>query len=158
MEELLWKHGRDILTSPGMERERSIPQHGYVNCFDHSVAVALLSVWIAARLGLHMDMRSLVRGALLHDYFLYNWRVPDPAHRLHGFCHGRLAMENAERDFGLNPVEADIIRRHMFPLTPIPPCYCESAVVCCADKLCAMREMASGLRLWLLRGLPGKVR
>ena len=34
----------------------------------------------------------------------------------------------------------------------------ESAVVCCADKLCAMREMASGLRLWLLRGLPGKVR
>ena len=51
MEELLWKHGRDILTSPGMERERSIPQHGYVNCFDHSVAVALLSVWIAARLG-----------------------------------------------------------------------------------------------------------
>ena len=84
MEELLWKHGRDILTSPGMERERSIPQHGYVNCFDHSVAVALLSVWIAARLGLHIDMRSLVRGALLHDYFLYNWRVPDPAHRLHG--------------------------------------------------------------------------
>ena len=120
--------------------------------------MALLSVWIAARLGLHIDMRSLVRGALLHDYFLYNWRVPDPAHRLHGFCHGRLAMENAERDFGLNPVEADIIRRHMFPLTPIPPCYWESAVVCCADKLCAMREMASGLRLWLLRGLPGKVR
>ena len=98
MEELLWKHGRDILTSPGMERERSIPQHGCVNCFDHSVAVALLSVWIAARLGLHIDMRSLVRGALLHDYFLYNWRVPDPAHRLHGFCHGRLAMENGILD------------------------------------------------------------
>ena len=56
MEELLWKHGRDILTSPGMERERSIPQHGYVNCFDHSVRRTGCTVFVMA--GWRWRMRS----------------------------------------------------------------------------------------------------
>ena len=142
MEELLWKHGRDILTSPGMERERSIPQHGYVNCFDHSVAVALLSVWIAARLGLHIDMRSLVRGALLHDYFLYDWHEKDRSHSWHGFRHPATALKNARNDFELTRVEEDIISRHMFPLTLRPPMCKEAWIVCAADKYCALRETA----------------
>ena len=87
-----------------------------------------------------------MRGALLHDYFLYNWREHNDDHKLHGFYHARKAMENAERDFGLNPVEANIIHRHMFPLNPMPPKYKESVVVTCADKICATREVWSCVR------------
>ena len=85
-----------------------------------------------------VDWRSLVRGALLHDYFLYNWREHNGDHKLHGFYHARKAMENAERDFGLNPIEANIIHRHMFPLNPTPPKYRESVVVTCADKILSL--------------------
>ncbi len=143
--QLLWAYGGDILRAPRMALERGIPQHGGVSCYDHSVGVALLSLWLARYLRLRLDRRSLVRGALLHDYFLYDWHVPDPSHRLHGFYHARRALENAARDFALNRVEADIIRRHMFPLTPVPPRCREGVVVCCADKLCAVRETVLGL-------------
>ena len=64
-----------------------------MTCFDHSLAVAYLSLWIVLRLGLRLDLRSLVRGALLHDYFLYDWHEKDASHRWHGFHHARRALE-----------------------------------------------------------------
>lgn len=143
--QLLWKYGTDILTAPGMEIERQIPQHGTTSCFLHSVAVAYVSLLLARRLHWKLDERSLVRGALLHDYFLYDWHVPDDSHRLHGFRHARRALDNARREFSLNPVETDIIVKHMFPLNLTPPRCRESAVVCCADKICAVLEVAAAL-------------
>ena len=140
-EEMLWEYGGDILRSPTMDQERTIPQHGSTTCYDHSVAVTLCSIRLAQKWGWDVDWRSLVRGALLHDYFLYNWREHNRDHKLRGFCHARKAMENAQRDFGLNPLEANIIHRHMFPLNPTPPKYKESVVVTCADKICATREV-----------------
>ena len=157
-EEMLWEYGGDILRSPTMAHERTIPQHGSTTCYDHSVAVTLCSIRLARKWGWDVDWRSLVRGALLHDYFLYNWREHNGDHKLHGFYHARKAMENAERDFGLNPSEANIIHRHMFPLNPTPPKYRESVVVTCADKICATREVwdcvrnASSRRLRALLG------
>ena len=67
-QEMLWEYGGDILRSPTMAREREIPQHGSTTCFDHSVAVALCSIRLARKWGWDVDWRSLVRGALLHDY------------------------------------------------------------------------------------------
>ena len=141
--QLLWKYGNDILTAPGMEIERQIPQHGETSCYLHSVAVAYVSLLLVRRLHLHLDERSLVRGALLHDYFLYDWHVPDASHRRHGFRHARRVLENARQEFELNPVEMDIILKHMFPLNLAPPACQESAVVCCADKICAVLEVVA---------------
>jgi uncharacterized protein len=81
-----------------------------------------------------------VRGALLHDYFLYDWHVPAPEHNLHGFSHAGAALKNAKRDFEINRLEQDIIEKHMFPLNIRPPKYRESIIVCLADKLCATKE------------------
>ena len=47
---------------------------------------------------------------------------------------------NADRDFGLNEIEKDIISKHMFPLTFMPPRYRESVLVTLADKWCAICE------------------
>ena len=87
-----------------------------------------------------MDEASLVKGALLHDYFLYDWHENDASHRLHGFRHPGTALRNATRDYALNQREKNTIARHMFPLTPIPPQCREAWLVCLADKWCAMEE------------------
>ena len=55
-----------------MQIERVCYQHGVVTTFAHSIRVACLAVWIADRLRLwhRVDLHSLIRAALLHDYFL----------------------------------------------------------------------------------------
>ena len=133
-------HGQDILTSPGMRLQRQHMQHGRVSVFEHSLAVALMCVKLSRALRLRVNERALVRGALLHDYFLYDWHEPDPSHRWHGFFHPQTALKNAERDFSVGDTERDMIAHHMFPLVPRPPRCRESALLCLADKLCALRE------------------
>lgn len=122
---------------------REFVQHGDVSVYEHVVAVAVESCRMAdalARHGIAVDRPSLVRGALLHDYFLYDWHDPDPSHRLHGFRHPFFALHNAEDDFTLGERERNIIARHMFPLVPVPPTCREAWIVCGADKLVALRE------------------
>lgn len=141
---ILLKHGADILFSPNMQSEKQFLQHGKVSVFTHSVAAACTCIRIArilrVRLGIRLNERALIRGALLHDYFLYDWHIPDRSHRLHGFFHARRAFENASRDFALGEIERDMILRHMFPLNLIPPACPESMILCAADKLCALGE------------------
>lgn len=132
-------HGSDILSSEKMLSEKNFIQHGNISCFEHSVNVAETSLVIARFLSIRIDEKSLVRGALLHDYFLYDWHKSDK--RLHGFYHPGYALKNADRDFVLNAIERNIIKRHMFPLTFFPPRYRESWIVCIADKLCALQEI-----------------
>ena len=123
-----------------LSRLKGYAQHGRFSVYEHSVRVAALSLRIAAHLPFNLDRRSLARGALLHDYFLYDWHVPDRDRPRHAFHHARIALENARRDYGINEIEADIIRRHMFPLVPIPPGTMEGWIVCLADKICAAGE------------------
>lgn len=95
---------------------------------------------IAKALRMKVDRKALVRGALLHDYFLYDWHEKEEWHRLHGFRHPYFALRNASRDFKLSRIEENVILRHMFPLTPIPPSCREAWIVCMADKYCSARE------------------
>ena len=140
----LLKYGADILYSPGMQLEKEFLQHGDVSVFAHSVAAACTCLVFARLLRKYLktrlNERALARGALLHDYFLYDWHVPDKSHRLHGFFHARRALQNASRDFALGKIEQDMIAKHMFPLNLRPPACRESVVLCIADKLCAADE------------------
>ncbi len=125
-----------------LRAEQAFPQHGTTVCLLHSVAVAYYCSRIARALSpLGFRRTELIRGALLHDYFLYDWHDPDPNHRLHGFHHAARALANAERDIPLTTIERNIILRHMFPLTPIPPRYKESILVCLVDKACSFYEI-----------------
>lgn len=121
--------------------EKNYQQHGTTTLFEHSVNVAYMSCLIAVKLNMEVDYFSLLRGALLHDYFLYDWHEKDAGHRLHGFRHPQTALKNAREDFQLTEIEENIISRHMFPVTPIPPTTLEAWIVCCADKVCAFLEM-----------------
>lgn len=145
IEELVLLYGADILSSPGMQSEKLFIQHGSVSIFEHSLNVACACLWIAMLFKLSVDYAALVRGALLHDYFLYDWHIPDRSHRWHGITHPGCALKNAEKDFCLTDVERDMIRKHMFPLTLCPPRYTESRILCIADKICACQETAAGI-------------
>lgn len=142
---LIERHCMDILASEGIAIERRCMQHGTTSVFRHSVAVTHACVSLACRLRVPVHERDLLRGALLHDYFLYDWHESDPAHRLHGFRHPRTAYENARRDFALTAIEGNMILRHMFPLTPVPPTCREAWLLCMADKYVVTRETARGL-------------
>ena len=134
----------EILSAETVQQMKQYPQHGSTNALCHMVSVAWCAYRAAIRLqrryAISFDLRSLVRGALLHDLFLYDWHDPNNGHKLHGFSHPYTALRNAERYFYLNRRERNIIVRHMFPFTPIPPRYRESLLVSWADKVCSARE------------------
>lgn len=138
---------RQLAQAGRLNLTREFIQHGDVTVYAHVTSVARASLSFAERLdrvGISVDRASLLRGALLHDYFLYDWHDPDPSHRLHGFRHPFFALARAEEDFELTPRERNIIARHMFPLVPVPPTCREAWIVCLADKWCALCETVAG--------------
>jgi len=130
-----------ILQTEKMDQTRNHIQHGRVSCYSHCVAVSYYSLKYANRLGIRCNRESLVRGALLHDYFLYDWHEKHEPHGLHGFTHPGTALANALSDYDLDRIEKNIIARHMFPLTLVPPRYRESLLVCMVDKVCSFAEV-----------------
>ena len=115
--------------------------HSDITVYTHCLKVAFAAYRFALEHEIPCDLRALVRGALLHDYYLYDWHDPNKGFRWHGFKHHRFALENAERDFVLSKRERNIIRSHMFPLTfwQLPMCR-EAWLVTLADKIVATEE------------------
>lgn len=130
----------EITENSRFEEMRNYTQHGNTSCFLHTVAVAYYSIRLANALNISVKSDELMRGALLHDYFLYDWHDGKKERRIHGFTHPSKALDNAKEDFELTERECDIIKRHMFPLTVIPPKYRESIIVCIVDKCCSLYE------------------
>lgn len=116
-------------------------QHGNVTCLQHCVSVAYFSYAFCKQFNLKVDEQSLIRGALLHDYFLYDWHIKELGRKWHGFRHPMASLHNAKQDFQLTRIEKDIILNHMWPLTLLHiPHYKESWIVCIMDKLCGTCE------------------
>lgn len=145
---LFYTLAEPVFLSRNFQRLRDIVHHD-ASIADHVVSVAYHAFLIAHALGRRSHIKELVRGALLHDYFFYDWRTARPRNgKLHGFEHPNEALENARADFGpLTPIEEDCISRHMFPLTPVPPIYFESLLVCLVDKFVALVELVAATRI-----------
>ena len=139
--QLVRSTAREMLDNSRFNLTQEFIQHGKISVYSHCMSVAIMSVRIAKFLHIKTDYESLIRGALLHDYFLYDWHDnPDGRHNLHGFTHPLKALKNALEDFDLTKRECDIIKHHMFPLVPMPPMCREAWIVCTADKICALQE------------------
>lgn len=133
---------RKILAHKKVQQMKQYTQHGNVSCYDHCLMVALYAYMYAKKLCITVDVETLVKGALLHDFFLYDWHdgafTPDG---LHGFSHPVTAERNARKTFRLTDKERKIIKNHMWPLTltRIPDSK-EAWLVCMADKYCSLKE------------------
>lgn len=132
----------DILNSSNFYRTKLYIQHGNMTVNDHVLSVARYSIALDDWLHAHSSRKELIRGALLHDYFLYDWHKPDAEHphRLHGFYHPGVALKNASEEYDLTERERDIIKKHMWPLTMVPPMCREAWIVTTADKWCSLLE------------------
>lgn len=134
------KYAGDIYNTPQLQKLSQFEQHLKINRLQHIRSVAYLSFLISRKLKL--DYVSTARAATMHDLFYYDWREDDVSHKLHGYRHPKTALKNAFYLCGtLNKKEVDIIKKHMWPLTVIPPKYLESIVVTSMDKYCATIEM-----------------
>ena len=100
---------------------------------------------------------SVIRAALLHDFFGYDWhgerfppllRAGIPAcgvmMRMHAFVQAISRPDRAKHTFGLTERECEAIARHMFPLAAMPRTRI-AWIVTLADKAVASREMVAAL-------------
>lgn len=118
---------------------RACVQHGQVSTWEHCVRVATCAVSLGEALHLRFSEHELVRAALLHDYFLYDWH--EPGHTKHATMHPVFALENAREDFDLTPLEENAIAAHMWPLPPgRVPASAAAWLICAADKWCSLGE------------------
>lgn len=132
---------RELLEYEQIQEMKQYIQHGNTSTLTHCLVVAYYSYRLALWLPMHFDYKSLLRGAILHDFYGYDWHIPGEDHRLHGFVHPRIALRNARKYFQLNSIEEDIILKHMWPLTfNSPPSCREALLVCFVDKLCSLAE------------------
>lgn len=144
-ERMMWKEflllARDILRSEEFQRMKKYKHHIKGNLYRHSMKVAYLCYKHHRRFGMKTDPAELVRGALLHDYYLYDLHGDGKRHHLHWFKHPRFALQNAVKRYpSLTDRQKDMIRRHMFPVTPIPPRTAAGWLVCFYDKVAAVSD------------------
>lgn len=125
------------------DETKNFIQHGNTSVYTHVISVAKKSIEIAEKYNLDVNMNSMIRGALLHDYFLYDWHDGKRERWIHGFTHPMKAYKNAKSEINLNRLERDIIIKHMFPLTILPPRYLESWIVTYSDKYVSAVETLS---------------
>ncbi len=134
-----------LLENPNIQQMQDFPQHKSSNTLRHSLGVAQLSFVLAEKFRWRISEEELVKGALLHDYYLYNAREEDIGGYKHGISHPETALGNAMRDFELTEKEQNIIKGHMWPLTLFKlPRSKEAVLVCIADKYVAAKEMHIG--------------
>lgn len=127
-----------LLAEPMVQALRDYHQHTAVTTrLDHCIVVAYFSFLICRRMGL--DYKAAARGGLLHDLYMDRWPGSESGALARWRTHPVAAAHNA-RIYGLNHKEEDIIRKHMWPLTPEKPACKEGYVVSCADKMAAVLE------------------
>ena len=127
---------RPLLDDPRVVKLSQYEHHRGKTRLEHVKEVAYISFLWGNRFSL--DSESIIRGALLHDFFFYDWLHEGP--RLHGFRHPDIALRNAREITHLSRKEEDIIKKHMWPLTVVPPRYKESFIVSTVDTFCSARD------------------
>lgn len=132
----------DILSNPLIMQLNNYRHHRFGTRLDHCIHVSYSCyTWFKKRK--YIFLKDAVRGALLHDFFLYDSKFEKSIkkHLLHGLFHPKCALNQALKSFNLTKIEKNIILRHMFPITIVPPRYMASWLVVFYDKYWAIREL-----------------
>jgi uncharacterized protein len=139
-EALFYEYAGDILDHELFLKNKGLISHGSISIYTHCMEVAMLAFSMVED-SQKIDIRSVVRAALLHDFFLYEWHVPGKRYILHGWVHAKIAAKNAQKIFGISDKEFSCIRTHMWPWTLFhwPKCR-EGWIVTLADKIIALKE------------------
>ncbi|MBQ7250573.1 MAG: HD domain-containing protein [Bacilli bacterium] len=120
---------------------KTISMHRGSNCYIHSFKVAKTAIRRALR---HRkgNLHTILIGAILHDYYLYDWRADRSKMKSHLSHHPYIAAENAERDFGIHEPIKRVIKSHMWPVnfTEFPKTK-EARIISLSDKHIYAKEI-----------------
>lgn len=134
---------QDFLNNEKILKMKDIPMHRGSNCYIHSFKVAKLAIKRALRHKV-VDLKAVLVGAILHDYYLYDWRVDKDKKMRHLKDHPYIAIKNAEEDFDIDEDVKKIIKSHMWPINIKDfPSSKEARIVTLADKAVAFEEAMS---------------
>ena len=132
---------REIARSEEFQNLKNYSHHIKGTVYSHSVKVAYLCYRHHKRFGMKTNLGEFVRGALLHDYYLYDAHNKRDPHKFHWVRHPRCALRNAiEKYPNLTDRQKDMIKHHMFPITLIPPTTAAGWIVCFYDKVAAVTD------------------
>ena len=127
-----------------VQEMKTFLQHGNVSVYDHVNDVAHTAYTLAHALKIKVDEKVLIEGALLHDFFGYDWhndKVKRKLFDMHGFTHAKRAGERAVKHFNVDDRTRHVIESHMWPLTlKSLPKSREAILVCIADKIVSAKE------------------
>ena len=137
---------QSFLNDEKVLRMKEIQMHRGSNCQIHSFKVAKLAIKRALR---HKkgDLYIILLGSILHDYYLYDWRIDKSKMKNHLKDHPYIAAENAEKDFGIHEPIKKVIKSHMWPInfTEFPKTK-EARIISHADKTIYLREIICSRR------------
>ena len=136
---------KDIINNPEVQKMKNYKVHGNTTCFAHCYSVSYFCYLSCKRHKL--DYKSAARAGMLHDFYLYDWRVKNSHVGLHAFTHPFTAYQNAKKQFKLNWMEKELILTHMWPVTffTIPLCF-EGFILTHVDKQCAFHEFVNSIK------------
>ena len=126
----------------------NIPLHRGSNCYEHCFKVAKKAIKHANRsFKKNINYRSLLIGAILHDYYLYDWRNEKTRKKRHGRNHPFIASKNSERDFEITDDIKRIIETHMWPINRKEyPKSKEAKIVSICDKMVSVGEVLTSIK------------
>lgn len=143
-DDFIREYGEGVVRSRLFQSGFRQAHHRVTTVADHSLNVAMASVSmgrVLERMHVRMDMQDLVLGALCHDLGILG--------RYQKFANSRQCCSGHPKESaaiastmidGYDARIDNIIRCHMFPLTPVPPTCREGVIVTLADKYCAVCE------------------
>ncbi|HET6785751.1 MAG TPA: HD domain-containing protein [Erysipelotrichaceae bacterium] len=137
-------HIEDLIDHPVVSNLHNYSQHLNTSRFQHSLNVAYYAFLFGRRFNINIS--DCVRGAFLHDLFLYNWRTEQVTPGKHVNVHPQEALKNAKMITRVSPVMEDVIVNHMWPLGNSKPKSKEAWIVQASDKLCAVMEVTQQLK------------
>ena len=146
----------ELLKNEKVLKMKQYRQHHNISCFDHCLFVSYNTYLICKKH--RLDYISAARAGLLHDLFLYDWRKRENGRKgLHAFTHPKEALRQALTIIGLNDKEQDIIKNHMWPVTPKFPRYKETYIITLVDKYSAVAEALIGKKIKIIKVLKESI-
>ena len=121
-------------------RMKDISMHRGSNCYLHSFKVAKKAIKKSLNRK-DVKLEVVLLGAILHDYYLYDWRKDRSKLKKHGKNHPSVAINNAVKDFDISEEVKKVIKSHMWPINIKDyPKSKEAKIVSISDKAVTIGE------------------
>ena len=138
--ERLEKLYQSFLNDEKILRMKEISMHRGSNCYLHSFKVAKKAIKKSLNKK-DINLEVVLLGAILHDYYLYDWRKDRSKLKKHGKNHPGIAINNAIRDFDISDDVKNVIKSHMWPINIKDfPKSKEAKIVSLSDKAVTIGE------------------